>query len=96
MNNAKSIKEFNEWNGTYKKVMIRDGKISGAVLFGDTKEGNQLLSMINKNARSFGIFRNRFEVKNPVTSLVASMSDEEIICGCNGVTKGAIVQAIRI
>lgn len=28
-------------------------------------------------------------------SIVASMGDDEIICGCNGVSKGAIVQAIK-
>ena len=50
MNIQKSIKEFNEWEGTYKKVLIQDEKISGAVLFGNTKEGNKLLSMINKRA----------------------------------------------
>ena len=47
---TKAIKEFNEWEGTYKKVLIRDDKISGAVLFGNTKEGNKLLSMINNRA----------------------------------------------
>ena len=38
---TKSIKEFNEWEGTYKKVLFRDEKILGAVLFGDTREGNK-------------------------------------------------------
>ena len=35
---TKAIKEFNEWEGTYKKVLIRDEKISGAVLFGIQKK----------------------------------------------------------
>ena len=52
MIHTKAIKEFNDWEGTYKKVLIRDEKISGAVLFGNTKEGNKLLSMIN-NRRMF-------------------------------------------
>ncbi|MEI2471468.1 nitrite reductase large subunit NirB [Peribacillus frigoritolerans] len=90
---AKSIKEFNEWNGTYKKVMIRNGKISGAVLFGDTKESNTLLSMINKNA-DVSEYLNVGTSETSV-SLVTSMSNEEIICGCNGVTKGDIVTAIE-
>lgn len=90
---AKSIKEFNEWNGTYKKVMIRNGKISGAVLFGDTKESNTLLSMINKNA-DVSEYLN-VGTSEPSVSLVTSMSNEEIICGCNGVTKGDIVTAIE-
>ncbi|WP_336862307.1 nitrite reductase large subunit NirB [Peribacillus frigoritolerans] len=90
---AKSIKEFNEWNGTYKKVMIRNGEISGAVLFGDTKESNTLLSMINKNA-DVSEYLNVGTSETSV-SLVTSMSNEEIICGCNGVTKGDIVTAIE-
>lgn len=91
---AKSIKEFNEWNGTYKKVMIRNGKISGAVLFGDTKESNNLLSMINKNA-DVSDYLKVGTIGEPSVSLVTSMSHEEIVCGCNGVTKGDIVKAIE-
>ncbi|MCK1993479.1 NAD(P)/FAD-dependent oxidoreductase [Peribacillus muralis] len=90
---TKSIKEFNEWNGTYKKVSIRNGKISGAVLFGDTKESNNLLSMINKNADVSEYLHGG--TSEPSVSLVSSMSHEEIICGCNGVTKGDIVSAIE-
>ncbi|MFD6211526.1 nitrite reductase large subunit NirB [Peribacillus sp. NPDC060253] len=91
---AKSIKEFNEWNGTYKKVMIRNGRISGAVLFGDTTESNNLLSMIDKNAE----VSEYLEVgasEGPSVSLVTTMSNEDIICGCNGVTKGDIMTAIE-
>ncbi|MFE4812730.1 nitrite reductase large subunit NirB [Peribacillus simplex] len=90
---AKSIKEFNEWNGTYKKVMIRNGKISGAVLFGDTKESNNLLSMINKNADVSEYLK--VGTIGDTSTLVTSMSHEEIVCGCNGVTKGDIVTAIE-
>ncbi|MGG3498430.1 nitrite reductase large subunit NirB [Peribacillus simplex] len=90
---AKSIKEFNEWNGTYKKVMIRNGKISGAVLFGDTKESNNLLSMINKNADVSEYLK--VGTSGAPSSLATSMSHEEIVCGCNGVTKGDIVTAIE-
>jgi nitrite reductase (NADH) large subunit len=91
---TKSIKEFNEWSGTYKKVLIRDEKISGAVLFGDTSEGTKLLSMINKGAEVSEYFETKKSGEAGV-SLVASMPNEEIICGCNGVTKGEIVQAIE-
>lgn len=76
-----------------QKVMIRNGKISGAVLFGDTKESNTLLSMINKNADVSDYLN--VGTSEPSVSLVTSMSNEEIICGCNGVTKGDIVTAIE-
>ncbi|WP_110928194.1 nitrite reductase large subunit NirB [Bacillus massiliglaciei] len=91
---AKSIKEYNEWTGTYKKILIRDGVISGAVLFGDTKESTKLVSMIHKGTKAEEYFRTDQSAESGL-SLVAEMPAEEIICGCNGVTKGDIVQAIE-
>jgi nitrite reductase (NADH) large subunit len=91
---TKVYKMFDDWNGTYKKVLIEDGKIAGAVLFGDTKDGNKLFDFIKKGA----LIEEYLESSQSATSevnLVASMSDEEIICGCNGVTKGSIVEAIK-
>ena len=87
---TKAIKEFNEWEGTYKKVLIRDEKISGAVLFGNTKEGNKLLSLINKRA-DVSEYLDTEKGEESGLSFVASLPNEEIICGCNGVTKGEIV-----
>lgn len=92
--NTKSIKEFNDWSGTYKKVLIRDERIAGAVLFGNISEGTKLLSMINKSAQVSDYFETD-KVGETGVSLVASMPNEEIICGCNGVTKGDIVNAIE-
>ncbi|MGP4059359.1 nitrite reductase large subunit NirB [Halobacillus sp. H74] len=88
---TKSIKVFDDWNGVYQKVLIDDGKITGAVLFGDTKDGNRLLSLINKGAA----IEEYMETDGGGSDLVADMPDEEIICGCNGVTKGTIVEAIN-
>ncbi|MFB5284228.1 nitrite reductase large subunit NirB [Peribacillus sp. Hz7] len=91
---TKTIKSFNDWEGTYKNVLIQDGKIIGAVLFGDTKEGNKLLSFINKRA-DVTEYLEAEKGEEAGASLVATMPNEEIICGCNGVTKGDIVQAIE-
>lgn len=91
---TKAIKEFNEWEGTYKKILIQDEKISGAVLFGNTKEGNKLLSLINKRA-SISEYLDTGKGEESGLSFVASLPNEEIICGCNGVTKGDIVHAIE-
>jgi nitrite reductase (NADH) large subunit len=93
-NHIKAIKEFNDWAGTYKKILIQDGKISGAVLFGDTNEGNKLLSMINKRA-DVSEYLSTEKGEDSGLSFVASFPNEEMICGCNGVTKGEIVNAIQ-
>ncbi|KAA9022661.1 nitrite reductase large subunit NirB [Niallia endozanthoxylica] len=91
---TKAIKEFNDWKGTYKKILIQDDKISGAVLFGDTKEGTKLLSLIN-NGANVSEYLEKNESNDAGVSFVASLPNDEIICGCNGVTKGDIVNAIE-
>lgn len=92
--NTKSIKVFDEWNGTYKKLIVEDGKLVGAVLFGDTKDGTRLLSLIKK-AADVEEYLNANVSEQSGASLVAEMPDDELICGCNGVSKGTIVDAIN-
>ncbi|ALC81273.1 MULTISPECIES: nitrite reductase large subunit NirB [Bacillus] len=94
----KAIKIFDEQDGIYKKIVLKENQIVGAVLFGDSSEGSRLFSMIQKQADISNT--EKVSILQPIgeeagESLVASMTDEEIVCGCNGVSKGAIVQAIQ-
>ncbi|WP_431800851.1 nitrite reductase large subunit NirB [Halobacillus andaensis] len=91
--NTKTVKVFDDWRGIYQKVLVDEGRITGAVLFGDTKDGNRLLTLINKGA---AIEEYLDEGKNEEAGIdfIESMGPEEIVCGCNGVTKGSIVEAI--
>lgn len=91
---TKTVKVFDDWSGVYKKVLIKEGKITGAVLFGDTQDGTRLLSLINKKA-PIEEYMNSSGGEETGIDFVASMPNEEIICGCNGVTKGTIVEAIN-
>lgn len=94
----KALKVFDEQDGIYKKIVLRGNQIVGAVLFGDSSEGNRLFSMIKKQADISDTAK--IAILQPLgqdagESLVASMTADEIICGCNGVSKGTIVQAIQ-
>ncbi|OUL02988.1 NADPH-nitrite reductase [Bacillus spizizenii] len=94
----KAIKVFDEQDGIYKKIVLRGNQIVGAVLFGDSSEGNRLFSMIQKEADITET--SKISILQPLnqeagTSITAAMSDDEIICGCNGVSKGMIIQAIQ-
>lgn len=94
----KAIKVFDEQDGIYKKIVLRGNQIVGAVLFGDSSEGNRLFSMIQKEADISET--SKISILQPLsqeagTSITAAMSYDEIICGCNGVSKGAIIQAIQ-
>ncbi|WP_160725960.1 nitrite reductase large subunit NirB [Bacillus sp. USDA818B3_A] len=92
--NTKVYKMYDDWSGVYKKILIEDGKITGAVLFGNTKDGNQLLSLI-KNGAKIEEYLETSQNNSSEVSSVVTMADDEIICGCNGVSKGTIVEAIR-
>lgn len=78
-------------SGIYRKLVVRDGTLVGAILMGDTR-GHELLLDGVKNAR---------EVADPLELLAeasqaspADLPDSAQICNCNGVCKGEIVRAI--
>ncbi|XEC95278.1 nitrite reductase large subunit NirB [Paenibacillus tarimensis] len=98
---TKALRVQDDLEGVYKKVVFKDGKVIGAVLYGDTSEGSKLFSLIRKEEDFSG--REKEVLFGPsgggsgaasTEDLVASMSGDEIVCGCNGVTKDTIVEAI--
>jgi nitrite reductase (NADH) large subunit len=97
---TKAIRVHDEFSGIYKKVVVKDNKIIGAVLFGDTSDGTRLMQMIRDGVDIAGMEKTSI-LREPgaggasAASGVADMSDDAIICGCNGVSKGAICSAIR-
>ena len=87
--------------GIYKRVVLRDNKVVGAVLYGDTADGSWYFDLLKKGAdvaelRDTLIFGQAYQgggVLDPVAA-VAALSDDAEICGCNGVCKGVITRAI--
>ena len=87
--------------GVYKRVVLRDNKIVGAVLYGDTADGAWYFDMLKKGVdvselRDTLIFGQAYQGGSPMdpTAAVAALPDDAEICGCNGVNKGMIVAAI--
>ncbi|MBK3736313.1 nitrite reductase large subunit [Azospirillum brasilense] len=87
--------------GVYKRVVVRENRILGAVLYGDTKDGGWYFQMLKDGTevapvRDTLIFGQSFGgegAANPKAA-VAALPDSAEICGCNGVCKGTIVTAI--
>lgn len=94
--NTKAIVVQDECSGTYKKVLVRDNKVVGVVLYGDASDGTRLFSMLKKQAdiSEFTKASVLHKAGDESGLDVASMSSDETVCGCNGVTKGTIVGAI--
>lgn len=98
---SKALRYQDEVEGVYKKLVLQDDLLIGAVLFGDTTDGARLFSII-KNKENIkgrekelllGISADSFS--STQEDRLESMQDDEIICGCNGVSKGTIVDAIK-
>src|SRR5690606_34853709 len=88
--------------GVYKKLVIRDDKLIGACLYGDTVDGAWYFRLIGEG-KSIAELREQLmfgessigDTGHSGESSVAGMPDSTEICGCNGVCKGTIVKAIR-
>ena len=88
--------------GIYKRVVVQDNKVIGAVLYGDTVDGNWYFDLLKKgediaDLRQALIFGQAFASgagSGDPHAAVAALSDDAEICGCNGVTKGAVVATI--
>ncbi|MEK3984109.1 nitrite reductase large subunit NirB [Paenibacillus sp. FSL K6-3166] len=94
------ISNKDEWKRTYKKILLKNNVIVGAVLFGDVTESANLQKLVKQSA----IMTDEIYTEVMGTGCcgggakkstsVEAMADEEIVCGCNGVTKKAIVDAV--
>ena len=88
--------------GVYKKVVLKDNRIQGAVLYGDTLDGAWYFQLMRDGA-DVSAFRDQLlfgqahvgDAGHGGHSPLAAMPDSAEVCGCNGVSKGDIVQAIR-
>lgn len=94
------ISSKDEWKRTYKKILLKNNVIVGAVLFGDVTESANLQKLVKQGslmtdeiyAEVMGTGCCGGGAKKSTS--VETMADEEIVCGCNGVTKKAIVDAV--
>ncbi|MFD6211238.1 nitrite reductase large subunit NirB [Peribacillus sp. NPDC060253] len=93
---TKSITTFDELDGIYKKVVFQGKKIIGAVLYGDTKVSSRLLDLILKGQEVSTEAKSMlFHSSDTSEGVIAAMANHEIICNCNAVSKGAIIDAVQ-
>jgi nitrite reductase (NADH) large subunit len=83
--------------GVYKSVVIRDGKLVGAMLLGDTKKVAFLTQSFD---RGLPLPEERvellFELAGPSEEQGAAEMDDSVqVCNCNGVSKGELVACVH-
>ena len=83
--------------GVYKKLVLRDNRWPGVILVGDTGDSHRYMEWLRTDADLTGQRRHLLFPPPPADAGLesAQMADTATICGCIGVTKGAIIQAIH-
>ncbi|MCX7675958.1 MAG: nitrite reductase large subunit NirB, partial [Alteraurantiacibacter sp.] len=89
--------------GVYKRVVVRNSRVVGAVLYGDTADGSWYFDLMRRgedisSIREALIFGQAFASGGALAdpnAAVAALSDDAEICGCNGVSKGTVVACIE-
>ncbi len=83
--------------GTYKKLIIRDGRLVGAILLGDISKAAYLIQAFDRGAP---LPEERltllFDIGAPSKKVtIDEMPAETQVCNCNGVSKGSIVECVN-
>ncbi|MDP2808989.1 MAG: nitrite reductase large subunit NirB [Rhodocyclaceae bacterium] len=88
--------------GIYKKLVLKDDVLVGAVLYGDTADGAWYFQLL-RDGQNVAAIRDHLmfgphhvgDAGHAGQNQAASMPDTAEVCGCNGVKKGDIVRAIK-
>ena len=83
--------------GIYRKLVLAGGKLKGIILVGDTSDSHRYMDWLRTGV-DLAPKRRHLLFPEPVEDKgldVAQMADHDTVCGCLGVTKGAIVHAIH-
>ncbi|MDY3559273.1 FAD-dependent oxidoreductase [Gemmata sp. JC673] len=84
------LQVFEERRGVYRKLVVRDGKLAGAMLVGCVEAAPALVQMFDRDEP---LPQNRLDVL--ATGNAPTAATEREICNCNHVTEAALVGAIR-
>ncbi|KQB97395.1 nitrite reductase [Loktanella sp. 1ANDIMAR09] len=87
--------------GVYKRLVIEGDRLIGAVMYGDTADGNWFFGLIKdgtdisdmRETLIFGPAYQEGDTADPLSAVAALPPDAEI-CGCNGICKSTITDAI--
>jgi nitrite reductase (NADH) large subunit len=83
--------------GTYKKLIVRDGRLVGGILLGDISKAAYLMQSFDRNTplpeERLGLL---FDLGDPPKQVTfEEMNANTQICNCNGVSKGALVACVN-
>ncbi|MDE1981670.1 MAG: nitrite reductase large subunit NirB [Betaproteobacteria bacterium] len=87
--------------GVYKKLVLKNEKLEGAVMYGDTTDSAWYIQLM-RDGKNVSEWRNHLmfgqnhlgDSGHTGNANASALADNAEVCGCNGVCKGSIVKAI--
>ncbi|OGW60156.1 MAG: hypothetical protein A2V83_06245 [Nitrospirae bacterium RBG_16_64_22] len=80
--------------GLYQKVVLQGGRVVGAVLVGDIRSAEKLKALL-RSGEDVTLARATLLRDGNAPPAVADLPDDALVCGCMGIAKGTIVDAIE-
>lgn len=93
----KAIKYEDAELGIYKKLVLRGDQLAGFILVGDLADHGRYTEWLREGTALADRRRSLLspEPAQDPGAVIARMADGEVICGCLGITKGAMIECIH-
>lgn len=82
--------------GRYKKLVIRENRLAGAVLLGDARKAAMLMQLFDGQTvlpdERASLF---FDIGKAAVAVVSTLADDATVCNCNAVSVGTIRGAMK-
>lgn len=82
--------------GRYKKLVIRDNRLAGAILLGDARKAAMLMQVFDSQMalpdERASLF---FDIGKAAVADVTTLADDATVCNCNAVSAGTIRDSIK-
>jgi len=82
--------------GRYRRLLVRDGRLEGAILLGDLRDARALRELLKDRGEvPAALLDGPVASANTEAALTAEVDPATNVCSCQGVSHGAIEHAIR-
>ncbi|PTL37586.1 nitrite reductase large subunit [Alkalicoccus saliphilus] len=95
-NTTRTMQMYDEVHKIYKKIIIQDEAVQGAVLYGDVRQQRKLLDLISsKKILSDEALQNLMVSSGAEEKIVESLPLHAHVCQCNSVSKEEIIRSVQ-
>lgn len=97
-NECETIKYEDLHAGVYRRLLVKNDRLAGAILVGDLSDSHRLTKLIRCGDQLGELRKTLLTGESPDSGAAATAildaPDDELVCGCHGVVKGSIKDAI--